>query len=648
MVGASVPTHSTGATRSDLIQSGNALLRTNTNSFNAAFGKQIQTGIQAAFESGHGGSVTNSHAVQRSMQNTLNLAEQAGVNVGDASRFEQGLALKVSRDLSMGAGIDTKAIGAALGAKGGFSSQTALDNAVSRVVSLGASLNEAATHSEALSAAITDTSATMAEEHARQTGTESSSFTGSSDYRAQRTALAQTMSRQQVMAQQGSQMSTNQQFSAPQVAAAMGRTSTQGGKSSVAFDETQKAIEDHGAPRLQEVMANLGGSVSDTVLGYNQYGSPVTERMAYASYLLNTGQAVGQEVPDAKTSADYAQNRYRIETSTGLANTNAGAGAASAYVPDRASIHAGIQKVNDAVGDVQKEVMDQNPGSDKTEAEVRGQYAANSRNPDVSAAHAGGAAARGMEAEGGGFNQGAVDAHFAPLQEKAEARMNNLDQVQRAALAGDANRMQAEEDRSGFRGEYRQFTGTDNQSVGNARLQAMRANSTGNQVDNTLFEQTVAAAKSGTLTGFAMTDEAAVATAARAATTGTNGHALSERQQARVDAALNNMTAEQYEAQIELYGAMGAKGGPIDFEKMPRNAAFVLGRRASAEELKTPGVAAPYNPRFEKDGTVLPSGMGQYSRVRHVGEYDHEHTEYLKSTEGGNARTNESWGKNLD
>jgi len=534
MVGRSVPEHSTSATRSDLIQSGNALLRTNTNSFNAAFGKQIQTGIQAAFESGHGGAVMNSHAVSRSMQNTLSLAEQAGVNVGDASRFEQGLALKVSRDLSMGAGVDVKGIGAALGAKGGFSSQAALDNAVSRVVSLGASLNEAATNNESLSAAITDTSATMAEEHARQTGTESSNFTGSSDYRQQRTQLSQSMNRQQEMAQQSSQMGTNQTYKAWQVAHAMGSTPTQGGTSNVASDQASKAIENFGEPRLQEVMRNLGGDVSDTIVGQSKFGGPVTERMAYAAYLLNTGQAVGQEAPDAKTAADYAQNRYQIETSTGLANTNAGAGAASAYVPDRASLRAGIQQVNEAVGDVEGEVTAQNPGSDKTEAEVRGQYAANSRNPDVSAAHAGGAAARSMEADGGGIDGQAFDSFTQPLQEKAEARMNNLDQVTRATLAPEANRMQEKEDRGSlFRGNWRKFTGTDNQSVGRARLDAMRENSVGNHVDNTLFEQTVASAKAGTLTGFAMTDEAAVATAARAATTGSYGHALSERQMAR-------------------------------------------------------------------------------------------------------------------
>jgi len=648
MVGRSVPEHSTSATRSDLIQSGNALLRTNTNSFNAAFGKQIQTGIQAAFESGHGGSVVDSHAVQRSMQNTLSLAEASGVNVGDASKLEQGLAMKVARDIGMGAGIDIEGVGAGLGLSGKYKDETALNNAMSRVVSLGASLNEAATHSEALSAAITDTSATMAEEHARQTGTESSSFTGSSAYRQQRTSLAQTMNRQQEMAQQGSQMSTNQTYKAWQVAGAMGSTPTQGGTSNVASDQASKAIENFGEPRLQEVMRNLRGDVSDTVVGQSKFGGDVTERMAYAAYLLNTGQAVGQEAPDAQTAADYAQNRYRIETETGLANTNAGAGAANAYIPDRASLHAGIQEVNDAVGNVQKEVMDQNLGSEKTEAEVRSQHAANRRNPDVSAAHAGGAAARGMEADGGGIDGQAFDSFTQPLQEKAEAKMNHLDQVTRATHAQDVNRMQEEEDRGGFRGSWREFTGTDNQTVGNARLQAMRANSAGNQVDNTMFDQAVAAAMSGNITGFHMPENEAIATAARYVTTGSNGHALSERQMARVDAALNNMTSEQREAQIELFGAMPTKGGPIPFDKMPRNASFVLGRRATAAESKSLGTAAPYNPRFEKDGMVLPSGMGEFSRVRHVGEYDHEHTNYLKSTEGGNARTDEKLGKNLD
>jgi len=126
MVGRSVPEHSTSATRSDLISSGNALLRTNTNSFNAAFGKQISTGIQNAFESGHGASVMESHAVQSSMQNTLSLAQASGVSVGDASRLEQGMALKVSREIGAGLGIDAKAIGATLGVTGRYRNATEL------------------------------------------------------------------------------------------------------------------------------------------------------------------------------------------------------------------------------------------------------------------------------------------------------------------------------------------------------------------------------------------------------------------------------------------------------------------------------------------------------------------------------------------
>jgi len=589
--GASVPRITSGSTGSFMRQAGERALEGTTKTFTETYGAQVASAVQNAISSGGSISQSDSHQVQQAFERAQATAKSHGVDLSHMSRDEATLAHAVATSLSAGGdlGANFKGVGAAL--KGAYSDTSQRNDAVSRVMSTATRLASEMKGSAALKAAVTDSSATTAEAFVRNSGQESTSFTGTDNYQKSRADQQSAMLTSQTMSSLADSIGVNQEATYAQIAKAMHR-------SGMDAQEVHSAIMESGYPAFEDMKQSLirGGVVSDTPMG----DGTITEADAATAFALKSGLAPGQVTSDtdAATMMRFAQERGRILTQSGAFNTNAGM-----QVADNMGVHdrevapdarreAGIATAN---------VNAQELGSGTSAEQVKSTYQQGQTSVDPTSAYEGRQRTDGLDAGDGTVKPETFRERAEPLRREGQAEQAQLHETGRLTtlpFAADAQRNAS--GNSGISGSFNRWAGTHSEQRAENFVNSVAKNSKGVTTPNQMTDQYIAAARDGTLFGVPLNNDAATYLGTMASAGGMYGTPPNEEQVAEALQARGrlNESDERYIADQQVARMDHLKGSYTPSDAVVGLSA--LSRYQTADEMASPGTTGSPQPGCAK------------------------------------------------